>query len=63
VVYWPSGFGDAWGTKAQKPRLFRKMLVVWPCRLRRQGQQTNIFLNNCGFLALVLQASKKTLSQ
>ena len=52
VVYWPSGFLEAWGTKAKKPHFFRKLLVVWPCRRRRQGQKTSIFLENCVFVGL-----------
>jgi hypothetical protein len=32
VVYWPSGFLEAWGTKAKKPHFSRNILVYWPCR-------------------------------
>ena len=63
VVYWPSGFLEAWCTKAKKRHFFKNIMVYWPCRLRRQGHQTSIFLNKCGFLALVPQASKKPLGQ
>ncbi len=62
-VFWPRCFLDAWGTKAKKPHLFRKILLVWPCSLRRQGKKTMIFYKKCGFLAWVPQASKKTLGQ
>ncbi len=40
VVLWPIGFVEAWGTKAQKPHIFLKSLVCWPCRLRRQRLKT-----------------------
>ncbi len=63
VVYWPSGFLEAWGTNANKPHFFRTLLVLWPCRRRRRGQQTSVFMNKCGFLALVPQASQKPLGQ
>ena len=63
VVYWPSVFLEAWGTKAKKPHFFQKILVYWPCRIRRQSQKTSIFLNKYCFLALVPQASKKPLGQ
>ncbi len=32
MVYWPSGFLEAWGTKAKKPQFSRNILFVWPCR-------------------------------
>ena len=63
VVYWPSVFLEAWGTKAKKPHFMKDILVYWPCRLRRQGQKNSMFLKQCGFLALVPQASKKPLGQ
>ncbi len=59
VVFWPSVFLKAWGTKAKQPDIFRKILVFWPCRLRRQGRKTILFLKMCGFMALVPRASKK----
>ncbi len=37
------------GYQGQKNTLFRKIQVRWPCRRRRQGQQTCIFLNNVFF--------------
>ncbi len=40
-----------------------KRVVFWPCRLRRQGQQTMILLKMRGCLASVPQASKKPLGQ
>ncbi len=51
VVYWPSGFLEAWG------------LVAWQCRCRRQCQKSNIVLKRCCVLALVPQASNKPLGQ
>ncbi len=42
MVFWPSGFLEAWGTKAKKPHAFMEMCVC---------------------VALVPQASKKTLGQ
>ncbi len=54
---------EAWGAKAEKPHISLKIMVFGPCRRRRQGQQTTLFLNMCGLLALVPQASPKTLSQ
>ncbi len=56
----PSGFLEAWGSKAQKPHIFRKVVFFWPCRLRRQGQTTIIFWNKCGFWALVPRRPKNT---
>ncbi len=38
-------------------------MFFWPCRRRRQGQQIMIFMNMCGFSALVPQAPKKTICQ
>ncbi len=62
VVFWPSVFLEAWGTKAKKPHMFQKCFC-WPCRPRRQGQQTTIVLKMCGFLALGPQASKNHLAK
>ncbi len=45
VVVWPSVFLEAWGTKAKKPHVSRNILFFWPCRRRRQGQQTSITKN------------------
>ncbi len=59
----PSYVLEAWGTKASKPRIFSKLMVFGPCSLRRQGPNTTLFRNMCGFLALVPQASPKTLGQ
>ena len=39
VFVWPSGFSEAWGAQAKKRHLFKKILICWPCRLRRQGQR------------------------
>ncbi len=39
----------------------RKRVVLWPCRRSRQGPKTIRFWRMCGLLALVPQASKKTL--
>jgi hypothetical protein len=49
VFFGPSDFLEAWGAKAKTPHMFMKLMVLWPCRLRRQGQQTMIFLQMCGF--------------
>ncbi len=53
-VFWPIGFLEAWGTKAQTPHFFKKR------ERRRQGQTTTRFWKICVFLALVPQTSKKT---
>jgi hypothetical protein len=29
VVYWPSLFLEAWGTKAEKPQFYKKILFFW----------------------------------
>ncbi len=52
VVYWPSGFLEAWGTKAKKPQISRNILLAWPCRRRRQGKKNTIFIENCVFCCL-----------
>jgi hypothetical protein len=39
IVFGPSGVLEAWGTKAKKPHSFRKRMICWPCRLRRQGKK------------------------
>ncbi len=57
---WPSGFVEAWGTNAKKPRIFKKRVVCWPCRRRRQGRRNMIFLV---LLTVVPQASKTPLGQ
>ncbi len=46
---WPSGCLDAWDTKAKKPHVFKSILVFGSNRRRRQSQQTDIFINMCGF--------------
>jgi hypothetical protein len=56
-------FLEAWGTQAKRPHIFKKIMVCWPCRRRRQGQQIIIFCEMCGLFALVPQASQKTLGQ
>ncbi len=45
-------FLEAWGTKANKPHFFRKRVVCWLCRLRRQGQQNSISLHKVWFVCL-----------
>jgi hypothetical protein len=60
VVYWPSGFLEAWGTKAKKPQFSRNVLFLLALP---QGQKNSMFLDNCVFLALVPQASKTPLGQ
>ncbi len=50
------------GYQGQTPHMFRKRVVFWPCRRRLQGQHTILFMNMCGFLALVPQASKNNLT-
>ncbi len=45
----PRGFLDVWGTEANKPRMFVKLICFWPCRRRRQDQQTMLFLKMSGF--------------
>ncbi len=51
------------GAKANKPPTFKKQVFCWPCRLRRQGPKTTMFLKTCGCLAWVPQASQKPLGQ
>ncbi len=29
--FWPSAFLEAWGTKAKKPHILKKIMVFWPC--------------------------------
>ncbi len=53
-------FGRPGVPRQKTPYLLRKIMVFWPCRLRRQGQQTIILLNKYGFWALVPQASTNT---
>ncbi len=65
VFFGPSAFLEARGTKVKEPHMLQEQVVflavfVWSCRLRRRGQTTIIFLEMCGFLALILQASPKT---
>ncbi len=57
VFVWPSGFLEAWGTKAKQPHMFNKILVCVPCRRKRQGKTNIIFLKMCGCLALVPMTS------
>ena len=57
VICWPNWFLEACGAKANKPHIFWRIIVFW------QGQTTTPFLKLCGVLALVPQASKKTLGQ
>ncbi len=63
VVFWPSGVLEAWGTQAKRPHMFRKIVVVWPCRLRRQGQKTTVFLKMCGFWPWYPRPPKKDLAK
>ncbi len=49
--------------QAPKTHLLKQIIVVWPCRLRRQGQQKHDFLEDVRFFAFVPQASPKTLGQ
>jgi hypothetical protein len=63
VFVWPSGFLEAWGTKAKTRHMFKKLLVFWPRRRRRQGQQTTLFRKMFGLLAWCPKASKNSLGQ
>ncbi len=56
-------FLEAWGTKDKQPHIFRTTVVFRHCLRRRQGQQIILFGKQCGFLALVPQASKKLLTK
>jgi hypothetical protein len=51
------------GYHGQRPHIFETNILFWLCRRRRQGQTTIRFLKMCGFLAVVLQASKTTWPQ
>jgi hypothetical protein len=53
----------AWGAKANKPHNVKKQTVFWPCRLRREGKTTTIFVKMCGFSALAPQDSKNILAE
>ncbi len=53
MFVWPSGFLEAWGTKAKQPHVFRKRLVIWTC------QQTVMFMKMCGFWPWYLRPPKK----
>ncbi len=57
VVFWRLG------VVRQTNHVFKKIMVLWPCRRRRQGQKTTICLKMCGCLAFVPQASKKHLAK
>jgi hypothetical protein len=58
----PSGFLEAWGTKVEKPHNFKEIIVCCPCRLRRQGRTTTLFLKMCGFLPWYPRPPKKHLA-
>ncbi len=45
-------FLEAGCAEAKNPQIFVKILVVWPCRLRRQGQETIFVLEEGCFLGL-----------
>jgi hypothetical protein len=47
VVFWPSVFLEAKGTKAQKPHILQKRMFFWPFHLRRQGPRTIRFWKMC----------------
>jgi hypothetical protein len=51
---------SAWGTKAKEPHFVRKIVVVWPCRLRRQGQKTILFWKMYGFCPWYPRPPKNT---
>jgi hypothetical protein len=61
VFLGPSVFGEACGTKATKPNIFKRRVVVWPFRQRWQGQQTCLFLKTCGCLGLGTPCLQKTI--
>ncbi len=44
LVCWPSVFLEAWGTKANKLHFFKNIIMLGPCRLRRQGPKIGTFL-------------------
>jgi hypothetical protein len=58
VVCWPSCFGGL-GYQGQDTTHVEETNGFWPCRRRRQGQQTTIFLKVCDCLSFVPQASNK----
>ncbi len=60
VVFWPSDLLEARGTKAKKQHISKKIVFVWPCRLRRQGPKISLVIEMCGFLLVVSEASQKT---
>ncbi len=61
-VFWANLFFGGLGCRRpNSTHLFMKRVVfLFPCRLRRQGQTTIRFWEMCGFVALVPQASNKT---
>ncbi len=63
VVYWPSVFLEAWGTKAKNHSCLRTYWFCGRAAFGGKATQTSIFLEHCGLLALLPQASKKPLGQ
>ncbi len=62
VFCWPSGVLEAWGTKAKKQHMFRKLMVCWRCSRRRQCQKTIMFLK-CVVAGLGTPSLKKSLGK
>ncbi len=56
VFFGPRGFLEAWRAKVKKPRFSRNCLFFGLAAL---GGKASVFLNMCGFLALVPQACNK----
>ncbi len=63
VVVWQIVVLEAWGTTAKKLHIFWKRVVVWRCRLRRQGPKTITFLKMCGLFGLGTAGLQKTFGQ
>ncbi len=63
VVYWPNDCLEAWGTKANKPHVLRKYWFVGLAAFGGKAEKPVFSKNKFGFLALVPQASKKSLGQ
>ena len=63
VVFWPSCFLEAWGTKAKKPHMVKNITVFLAVPPKAARPNTSFFLEHVWLLALVPKAFKKTLGQ
>jgi hypothetical protein len=59
VVYWPSGFLEAWGAKAKKNTLVLENISFWPCG---KATATSIFMQRLVFWPWYPRLPKKHLA-